>query len=149
VRCKTNEQQFANNTILLKPIWRLLIPRVPLESASFNENHLICSVNVMAISNALKKQYRAIGHNLHPIVTIAQKGLSDNIKLEIERALTDHELIKIKLVAADRGAKKELEETICAEFKAECVQSIGHTILLYRQAQKHDGRLSNIKRKKS
>jgi RNA-binding protein len=66
--------------------------------------------------------------------------------MELERALTDHELIKIKLVA-DRDAKKELVATICQEFKSECVQSIGHTALLYRKAKKHDGRLSNIKRK--
>ena len=84
---------------------------------------------------------------MHPIVTIAQKGLSENIRLELERALLDHELIKIKLAATDREAKKELVETICKEFHAECVQSIGHTALLYRKAKKHDGRLSNIKRK--
>ena len=101
----------------------------------------------MTISNTAKKQYRAIGHNLHPIVTIAQKGLSENIRLELERALTDHELIKIKLVAADRDTKKALVAIICQEFKSECVQSIGHTALLYRRAKKHDGRLSNIKRK--
>jgi hypothetical protein len=29
------------------------------------------------------------------------------------------------------------------------VQSIGHTVLLYRRAKKHEGRLSNIKRKPS
>ena len=62
----------------------------------------------MTLSNTAKKQYRAIGHTLHPIVTIAQKGLSENIRMEIERALTDHELIKIKLVAADRDSKKAL-----------------------------------------
>ena len=101
----------------------------------------------MTISNTAKKQYRAIGHNLHPIVTIAQKGLSKNIRLELERALTDHELIKIKLIAADRDAKKALVAIICQEFKSECVQSIGHTALLYRRAKRHDGRLSNIQRK--
>ncbi len=101
----------------------------------------------MTLSNIQKKQYRAIGHKLHPIVTIAQKGLSENIRAELERALSDHELIKIKLVAADREAKKELLEIICTEFSAECVQSIGHTALLFRKAKKHEGRLSNLKRK--
>ena len=101
----------------------------------------------MTLSNTAKKLYRAIGHNLHPIVTIAQKGLSDNIRLELERALTDHELIKIKLITADRDAKKAFVAIICQEFKSECVQSIGHTALLYRRAKKHNGKLSNIKRK--
>ena len=100
----------------------------------------------MPLSNSSKKQLRAIGHNLKPIVTIAQKGLTDNIKNEIDRALRDHELIKIKLLAADRDEKQTLGDTICKEFDAECVQSIGHVMLLYRRAKKQDPRLSNLKR---
>lgn len=101
----------------------------------------------MTLSNADKKNYRAIGHNLHPIVTIAQKGISDNIRLELERALSAHELIKVKIVAADREAKKVITQSICEGFNAQCIQSIGHVILLYREAKKHDPRLSNLKRK--
>jgi RNA-binding protein len=103
----------------------------------------------MSLSNAAKKRFRAIGHNLHPIISIAEKGLSENIKLEIDRALRDHELIKIKLVVADRDEKKSLTESICTEFKAECVQSIGHIILIYRAAKKPNERLSNLKRHKT
>ena len=99
----------------------------------------------MPLSNADKKRYRQIGHNLNPIITIAEKGLSDNIRQELERALKEHELIKIKLVC-DREEKAQLNETICADFKAECVQSIGHVLLLYRAAKKPDPKLSNILR---
>jgi len=100
----------------------------------------------MSLSNADKKQYRSIGHNLKPIVTIAQKGITDNIRQEIDRALTDHELIKLKLVSSDRDEKKLLTETICAELKAECIQSIGHVILLFRAARNPDKKLSNLSR---
>ena len=100
----------------------------------------------MSLSNAVKKQYRSIGHTLKPVVTIAQKGLTDNIRLEIERALTEHELIKIKLVTADREEKGALSAAICTEFNAECIQSIGHVLLLYRAAKKPDKRLSNVSR---
>lgn len=101
---------------------------------------------IMPISNADKKRYRAIGHNLKPVVTIAQKGVTDNIRVELDRALTEHELIKIKLVTADRDEKNALSEAICSEFNAECVQSIGHVLLLYRAAKNPDKRLSNISR---
>lgn len=80
---------------------------------------------------------------------IAQNGLTENIRLEIERALKDHELIKLKLLVPDRGDKKALSEEICSDFSAECVQSIGHVILIYRAAKKPDPRLSNIKRYKN
>lgn len=99
----------------------------------------------MPLSNTDKKRFRQIGHHLNPIITIAEKGLSDNIRQEIERALKDHELIKIKLVC-NKEEKKQFSDTICADFGAECVQSIGHIILVYRAAKKPDPRLSNILR---
>ena len=48
------------------------------------------------LSSKEKKRLRAIGHTLNPIVTIAGNGFSDGVKAEIERALKDHELIKLK-----------------------------------------------------
>ncbi len=99
----------------------------------------------MPLSNADKKRFRKIGHSLNPIITIAEKGLSENIRLEIDRALNDHELIKVKLVC-NRDEKKGLADTICTDFKAECVQSIGHILLLYRAAKKPDPKLSNLLR---
>lgn len=100
----------------------------------------------MALSNALKKRFRAIGHNLTPVVIIAQKGITENIHDEIERALEDHELIKLKLVTATRSDKQALTESICSDFKAQCVQSIGHVVLIYRAAKNPDRRLSNLLR---
>ena len=47
----------------------------------------------MPLDNSDKKRFRSIGHNLNPVVIIAQKGLSENIIEEIDRALKDHELI--------------------------------------------------------
>jgi RNA-binding protein len=100
----------------------------------------------MTTSNADKKHLRRLGHNLKPVVTVAGKGLNENVSNEIERALSDHELIKIKLVADDRDSKKELTETICANHAAALIQSIGHTLLIYRKAKTPDPRLSNLLR---
>ena len=65
------------------------------------------------------KQYRAIGHRLRPVVTVAGKGLSEGVMQELERALCDHELIKVKLVVGSREARRELGETICERTGAE------------------------------
>ena len=103
----------------------------------------------MALSNSVRKRFRAIGHNLKPVVIIAQKGISENIHDEIERALKDHELIKLKLGTANRSDKQTLTESICSDFKAQCVQSIGHIILLHRAAKNPDPRLSNLLRNRA
>lgn len=103
----------------------------------------------MTLSSAARKQFRTIGHQLKPIVIIAQKGMTENIKAEIDRALNDHELIKIKLVVSSKAEKKALAESICAEFSAECIQSIGQVLLLYKATKNQDLRLSNLLRNRS
>ena len=100
----------------------------------------------MTSSNEDKKHLRRLGHNLKPVVTVAGNGLSETVNAEIERALTDHELIKVKLVADDRDSKKALTEAICADHKAELVQSVGYVLLLFRKSKTPDPRLSNLLR---
>ena len=90
------------------------------------------------------KQFRAIGHNLKPVVTVAGKGLNESVMLEIERALSDHELIKIKLVVGDRTARLAVGDDICNRTGAEVIQSIGNMILLLRRSAQPDPRLSNL-----
>ena len=100
----------------------------------------------MTLSTDQKKSLRTIGHKLNPIITVAGKGITDNINEEIERALNDHELIKIKLICDDRDDKPVLTQTICNEHGAELVQTIGHVILIYRKAAKQNKNLSNLVR---
>lgn len=93
-----------------------------------------------------KKRLRSIGHGLKPVVTVASKGLTENVTEEIRRALGDHELIKVSLRVGDRDAKKQTTEAICENLGAELVQAIGHVILIYKPADKPNPRLSNLLR---
>ena len=79
-----------------------------------------------------KKNLRAQAHHLKPIVTVADKGLSESVLAEIERALNDHELIKIKL-RSDREVRKVWVRDIAAKCKAETIQSIGQVACFYRK----------------
>jgi len=101
---------------------------------------------IMTLSTDNKKRLRGIGHRLKPVVTVAGKGLTDNVLNEIDRALTDHELIKIKLAVGPRELKAEAIRRICEHLGAENIQEIGHILLLYRKAAKPDPRLSNLLR---
>ncbi|PLW67899.1 ribosome assembly RNA-binding protein YhbY [Pseudohalioglobus lutimaris] len=97
-------------------------------------------------SNQNIKQMRAIGHKLKPVVTVAGNGLTENVIAEIERALSQHELIKVKLAVGDREAKAAVTEALCETCGAELVQSIGNMILILRRAPQPDPRLSNLLR---
>lgn len=98
----------------------------------------------MTLSPDNKKHLRTIGHGLNPVVTVASKGLTDGVLAEIERALNDHELIKVRLTVGDRDLKKQLINDICARLGGEAIQVIGHILLLYRKADKPNPRLSNL-----
>jgi len=98
----------------------------------------------MPISHQDKKQYRAIGHNLKPVVTIAAKGLSNSVITEIKRALDDHELIKIKLAIVEREQRKSTICQICMTSGAELIQEIGKVALLFRASENPNPRTSNI-----
>ncbi len=100
----------------------------------------------MSLTPEQKKQMRTIGHNLNPIVTVAGKGLTENIQLEVDRALEDHELIKVKFVVGDREVKKALIQELCGIVEATLVQEIGNIALIYRRAAEPNPKLSNLLR---
>ncbi len=90
------------------------------------------------------KQLRAIGHKLKPIVTVGGNGLSETVIAELDRALTQHELIKVKLAVGSREAKAAVSAELCDTMGAELVQGIGNIILVLRRAENPDPRLSNL-----
>lgn len=92
------------------------------------------------------KRYRSIGHHLKPVVTVSGNGLSESVITEIERALTDHELIKIKLVTGDRDEKGAWIDQLLKETGAREIQRIGNITLIYKAATKPNEKLSNLKR---
>lgn len=102
----------------------------------------------MSTSNKEKKQYRAIGHKLKPVVIISN-GLSDNVNAEISRALEDHELIKLKINVPDYNEKKQMLLNICDSNNAELIQLVGNIALIFRAGVKPSPKLSNLIRHQS
>jgi RNA-binding protein len=96
------------------------------------------------LSNEEKKRFRAIGHKLKPVIVIGNKGITESLLTELDRALEDHELIKIKLSVEDREDRQPIIEQIRQKTGAEAVQSIGKIVLLFRAAKKPKPRLSNL-----
>ena len=88
----------------------------------------------MELNSGQIKRLRAQGHRLKlkPVVTIGQKGLTENLHHEIEVALDHHELIKLRIPALDKSGKHELSQLICEQHQAYLVESIGSIIVIYR-----------------
>ena len=86
----------------------------------------------MPLKAAQKKNLRSQAHHLKPLVIVAEKGLSETVVAEIERALNDHELIKVKL-RADRDMRKAWAQSIAEQCAAELVQTIGQVACFYKK----------------
>ncbi len=86
-----------------------------------------------ALSPAQRKALKAQAHPLKPVVMIGDAGLSEPVIAEIERALTSHELIKIRVLGDDRDARVAMLETICARTGAAPVQHIGKLLVVWRE----------------
>ncbi|MFP4146901.1 MAG: ribosome assembly RNA-binding protein YhbY [Halorhodospira sp.] len=79
------------------------------------------------------KQLRRLGHALKPVVLTGAAGLTEGVLEEIERALNDHELIKVKLAGASKEERREMTQAIIDRTGAVAVQTIGRIVLLYRE----------------
>ena len=97
----------------------------------------------MALSKDDSKKLKQIGHHLKPVVTVGNNGLTDNVLMELNRALNDHELIKIKLSHEDRDV---VLAQLTQDVDLTVVQAIGNIALVYRAAEKPNPKLSNILR---
>jgi RNA-binding protein len=100
----------------------------------------------MSLTTAQKQQFKAIAHHLKPAVIISENGISAGVISELERALTDHELIKIKIASNDREARALVLEELCLLTRAETVQKIGKMAVIYRQETRPNPKLSNVLR---
>ena len=98
------------------------------------------------MDSAERKRYRRIAHHLHPIVMVGDGGVSDAVIAETNRALDDHELIKVKVNAMDRQDRGEMIDALAAACQAETVQKIGKIVVLYRRNPEASPVLSNLSR---
>ena len=100
----------------------------------------------MPLTQEQKKQYKSIGHHLKPVLTVADNGLTEGVLAELERALSDHELIKIKLNILERESRLEAIAQLCKAGKADLVHVIGKMALISRKNAKVNKQLSNVHR---
>ncbi|MEE9351718.1 MAG: YhbY family RNA-binding protein [Thiotrichaceae bacterium] len=87
----------------------------------------------MELTNPQKKKLKGFAHDLHPLVTIGQKGLKESIHDEIETALDFHQLVKVKVMADDRDQRKDMIALIADKHKAMVIQTVGHIVVLYKR----------------
>lgn len=86
----------------------------------------------MKLSESQKKFLRGRGHQLKPLIMVGDAGLSESLLTEFESTLAHHELVKVKIRAADRAARDEMIRKLCTSYSATLLQRVGNVALVYR-----------------
>jgi RNA-binding protein len=80
-----------------------------------------------------RRALRAQAHDLAPVVSISQKGLTEAVLKEIDRCLSAHELVKIRVFDTEREQREALLADVCAKLEAAPVQHIGKLLVVWRE----------------
>lgn len=80
-----------------------------------------------------RQSLKAQAHHLKPVILLGAKGLTEAVVAETNIALLSHELIKVKINGAEKEDRLEMAHELCEQLKAEFVQMIGNTLIIYRK----------------
>ena len=87
----------------------------------------------MDISEQQKKFLRGLGHQLKPVITVGDAGLSESLVKEFSSTIDHHELIKVRIRAGDRKIRDQIINDLCNRESASLVARIGNVALIYRR----------------
>jgi RNA-binding protein len=92
-------------------------------------------LNNVALTSAQVRFLRGLAHDLKAILQVGGKGISESLVAEVENALEQHELIKVKIASEDRETRDAMIGELVQRAGAALVQRIGHTAVLYKPSR--------------
>jgi RNA-binding protein len=87
----------------------------------------------MTLTERQKRHLRRLGHDLHPIVLVGQRGLNAGVVEELKLALEHHELVKLRARVGDREARDAIFGELAQLTGSEFVYRIGNVGLYYKK----------------
>ena len=84
-----------------------------------------------------KRFLRAEAHHLTPIFQVGKGGVNEAMLKQISEALEARELIKVRILDNCEDEKHEVAEALARGTRAELVQLIGLTVVLYKESRKN------------
>jgi RNA-binding protein len=85
------------------------------------------------LTTGQRKQLRGLAHHLEPLVQVGHKGITDELLDAVDVALTDHELVKVRISANAPVDRKTAGATLADRTDAHDVGVVGRVVILYRR----------------
>lgn len=87
------------------------------------------------LERSLRLELRAQAHHLQVGVLVGEKGLTEAVIKEIDRALSDHGLVKVHVAGDDRLEREAIYHDVAETLGAARIQSIGKMLVFYRPVE--------------
>ncbi|MFT4412711.1 ribosome assembly RNA-binding protein YhbY [Fredinandcohnia humi] len=84
-----------------------------------------------------KRFLRSKAHHLDPIFQVGKGGVNENMVKQISDALEARELLKVSVLQNCEDDRDTVAEELSKGAKAELVQIIGNTIVLYKESKEN------------
>ena len=88
----------------------------------------------LGLGGAERRNLRRMAHGLRPAVQLGGAGLTGAVVDAVDRALEDHELIKLRL-AGERNERRDLASQAAERTHSTLAGLVGHVAILYRPAR--------------
>jgi RNA-binding protein len=79
-----------------------------------------------------RRYLRGLAHGMSPVVIVGQRGPTDAVMRQVDAALTDHELIKVRLGSECPVDRDEAATLLIERIGCEIAGSIGRVLIVYR-----------------
>lgn len=89
-------------------------------------------VMALTLTSRQRSALKARAHHLSPVVRLGTAGLSPAFIAEVDRALTDHELVKVRVDIENREERDAAADAICERTDCAKVQRLGKVLVIWR-----------------
>jgi RNA-binding protein len=79
-----------------------------------------------------RRYLRALAHRMSPVVIVGQRGLSEAVMRQVDQALVDHELIKIRLGSECPIGRDDAARALAERTGGTLAGMVGRVLILYR-----------------
>jgi RNA-binding protein len=86
-----------------------------------------------ALSGKQSRHLKALAHHLDPVVQVGKEGASESVIAAVSAALTDHELIKVRLPQVEKDERHDIAVAVAEGAPAHLVGELGRIAVLYRR----------------
>lgn len=86
----------------------------------------------MELTEKQRRHLKGLAHPLKPVILMGNAGLTDAVVAETQRALSDHELIKVRLPGLEREERDAALQNLAQRTESTMVTRIGHVAVLYK-----------------